>query len=304
MLRTFMVRGVRTILVLWGVVTLVFLLARLSGDPVALMVPDGTPPADIRLLRHELGLDQPIGVQYVTYWSGILHGDFGRSLTYQRSALDVVLERLPATAELAVVAMAASLLIAVPLGVITAIRPGSVLDRFVSTVSMMFQATPGFVVGILLILFLSVKLRLLPTAGRGEWYQLIMPALTLAHAAFPTLLRITRQGMADSMQREYIRTARAKGLLTWMVVWRHAFRNAALPIVTVGGIQFGALLGGAAIAETVFAWPGVGLLAIQAIENRDYPIVQTVLLVAAFFYVIVNTIVDLLYVMLDPRARI
>jgi peptide/nickel transport system permease protein len=304
MLKTFVVRTVRAVIVMWGVGTLVFFLSRLSGDPIALMVPDGTPPAEIEMLRDQLGLNRPLFVQYVEFWQNITRGDFGRSLTYGQPALDVVLARLPATAQLAALAMMTAVLIAVPLGVISAIRPRGLLDRFASNVAVLFQATPGFVVGIVLILFLSVQLRLLPTGGRGEWLQLVMPVLTLAQAAFPALLRITRQGMTDTVQREYIRTAHAKGLPPRTIVWRHALRNAALPIVTIGGLQFGALMGGAAVTETVFAWPGMGLLAIQAIAQRDYPIVQTVMLIGAFFYVIANTLVDVLYVALDPRARI
>jgi peptide/nickel transport system permease protein len=304
MLKVVFMRIGRAALVMWGVATLVFFLARLSGDPVALMVPEGTPPADIERLRVALGLDQPLIVQYFDFWKEMAQGNFGRSIIYSRPALDVVLDRLPATGQLAVLAMAAALLVAIPLGVASAVRPEGTLDRVATNIAIFFQATPGFVVGILLILFLSVQFGLLPTGGRGQWYHLIMPVITLGQGAFPTLFRITRSGMNDVIQRDYIRTAHAKGLPPRVVVWRHALRNAALPIVTIGGIQFGGLMGGAAIAETVFAWPGMGLLAIQAIERRDYPIVQTVLLIGAFFYVIANTLVDLLYVALDPRTRI
>jgi peptide/nickel transport system permease protein len=304
MLKVVFMRIGRAALVMWGVATLVFILARLSGDPVALMVPEGTPPADIERLRVALGLDQPLIVQYFDFWKEMAQGNFGRSIIYSRPALDVVLDRLPATGQLAVLAMGAALLVAIPLGVASAVRPEGTLDRIATNIAIFFQATPGFVVGIMLILFLSVQFGLLPTGGRGQWYHLIMPVITLGQGAFPTLFRITRSGMNDVIQRDYIRTAHAKGLPPRVVVWRHALRNAALPIVTIGGIQFGGLMGGAAIAETVFAWPGMGLLAIQAIERRDYPIVQTVLLIGAFFYVIANTLVDLLYVALDPRTRI
>lgn len=291
------------VVTLWGVVTLVFLLGRLSGDPVALMVPEGTPPADIEILRHQLGLDSPLPVQYADFLGGIAHGDFGRSILYRRSALDVALERLPATAELAVWAMALAVVVGLTVGVVTAARPNSWLSRLAVFLAVSARATPGFVFGIFLILFLAVALRLLPTGGRGAPLQLIMPVATLAFVATPTLIRITRAQMLETLRQEYVRTARAKGLGTSAILWRHAFKNASLPIVTIIGIQFGAMLGGAAIVETLFAWPGMGLLAISSINQRDYPVVQCVLLLAGTWFVLVNTAVDMAYVMLDPRSR-
>lgn len=303
MTRIVLTRLVRMIITLWGVVTLVFVLSRLSGDPVALMVPEGTPAADIEVLRHQLGLDGPLAVQYVNFLIGLTHGDFGNSIIYRAPALGVVLQRLPATAELALWAMALSLTVGLSIGVAGAARPDGLFGRLAVLFAVMGRATPGFVFGIFLILFLSVQLRLLPTGGRGEWFNLLMPAATLAFGATPTLIRITRAQMLEAMRQDYVRTARAKGLSTSSIMWRHALKNASLPIVTIVGIQFGGLLGGAAIAETLFAWPGMGLLAINSINQRDYPVVQAVLLVSGFWFVLVNASVDIAYAALDPRSR-
>ena len=296
-------RLVRMIVTLWGAVTLVFLLSRLSGDPIALMVPDGTPAADIEILRQQLGFDAPLAVQYVNFLTGLPQGEFGRSIIYREPALSVVLQRLPATAELALLAMALSLTIGLSIGVAGAARPDGLFGRIAVMIAVMGRATPGFVFGIVLILLFSVQFRLLPTGGRGEWFNLLMPAATLAFGATPTIVRITRAQMLEAMRQEYVRTARAKGLSSSAIMWRHALKNASLPIVTIVGIQFGGLLGGAAIAETLFAWPGMGLLAISSINQRDYPVVQTVLLVSAFWFVLANAAVDIAYVALDPRSR-
>lgn len=296
-------RTIRMGITLFGVGTLVFVLARLSGDPVALMVPEGTAPADIEILRERLGLDKPVVLQYVDFWSGILRGDLGTSIVHRTSALSIVLTRLQASAELAVAAMTIALVVGLPAGVISGTRPNSWFGRAAVAVAVTARATPIFVFGIFLVLIFAVELRLLPTAGRGELSHLIMPATTLAFAAAPTLIRITRAGMIEAMNKEYVRTARAKGLSTGAIIWGHALKNASLPVVTIIGIEFGGLLGGAAIVETLFAWPGLGYLAITALGQRDYPVVQAVLLVGAFWFVLANTVVDLAYAGLDPRTR-
>lgn len=296
-------RVLRMFVTLWGVVTLAFILSRLSGDPIALMVPEGTPPADIELLRRQLGYDQPLPVQYLDFFADLSRADFGMSIQYRVPALDVVLARVPATAELAVWAMLITLTVGLSVGVMGAARPNSLFGRLAVTFAVMGRATPAFVIGIFLLLFLSVELRLLPTGGRGQWLNLIMPALTLAYSATPTLVRITRAGMLEAMRKDYVRTARAKGLSTATIVWKHALRNASLPIVTIIGIEFGRLLGGAAIIETLFAWPGLGNLAVRSIESRDYPVIQTVLLLAASWFILTNTLVDITYAVLDPRTR-
>jgi peptide/nickel transport system permease protein len=301
--RVVVTRVLRMFITMWGVVTLAFVLARLSGDPIALMVPEGTPQADIEVLRRALGLDQPVPAQYARFLTDIFRGDFGTSIVFRTPALDVVLRRMPASAELALWAMAITLVIGLSVGVLGAARPNSLFGRIAVTAAVMGRATPGFVFGIFLILFLAVELHVLPTGGRGQWFNLIMPAATLAFGATPTLIRITRAGMLEAMRKDYIRTARAKGLSTGAVVWQHALKNASLPIVTIIGIQFGGLLGGAAIVETLFAWPGMGSLAVNSIMQRDYPVVQTVLLVAAFWFVLANTVVDIAYSALDPRTR-
>lgn len=296
-------RVLRMFVTLWGVVTLAFILSRLSGDPVALMVPEGTPAADIEVLRHQLGFDQPLPVQYFNFFADLSHGDFGTSILYRTPAITVVLARLPATAELAIWAMALTLVVGLSVGVMGAARPNSLFGRVAVTFAVMGRATPAFVIGIFLLLFLSVQLRLLPTGGRGQWTNLIMPTVTLAYSATPTLIRITRAGVLEAMRQEYVRTALAKGLSTSAIVWRHALKNAALPIVTIIGIEFGRLLGGAAIVETLFAWPGMGNLAVNSIAARDYPVVQCVLLLAGTWFVLANTVVDVAYSALDPRTR-
>jgi ABC-type dipeptide/oligopeptide/nickel transport system permease component len=304
MLRFLIPRLVRMIVTLCGVVTIVFGLSRLSGDPVALMVPPGTPIADIELLRHQLGLDAPIPVQYASFWSGLLHGDFGTSLVYRAPALEVVAARLPATAELGLCSMALSVGLGLSVGVLGAARPDGLFGRLAVFLAVAGRATPPFVFGIFLIIVLSIELRLLPSGGSGQLSNFVMPSATLAFATLPTIVRITRSGMLEAMRHDYVRTARAKGLATATILWRHALRNASLPIVTVIGIQFGSLLGGVAIVETLFAWPGLGYLAITSISQRDYPVIQTVLLVGAFWFVVANTAVDLAYAALDPRARV
>jgi peptide/nickel transport system permease protein len=296
-------RLVRMVVTLWGVVTLAFILPRLSGDPVALMVPDGATPAEIEVVRHAMGLDRPAIVQYGQFFIDLAHGNTGTSIVYRKPALDVALERLPATAELAIAAMSLTLILGLSIGILGAARPNSLFGRVAVALAVMGRSIPAFVFGIFLLLFLAVQLRLVPTGGRGTLANLVMPVLTLSYAATPTLIRITRAGMLEAMRGDYVRTARAKGLGTGAILWRHALRNAALPIVTIIGIEFGGMLSGAAIVETLFAWPGMGYLAITSIAQRDYPVVQTVLLLAGTWFILANTIVDVAYTMLDPRSR-
>jgi peptide/nickel transport system permease protein len=296
-------RLIRAVFVLWGVSTVVFLVMRLSGDPIALMVSPDTPPAEIALLRHELGFDQPLVVQYLVFLRDAAHGNFGQSLRFAEPARTLVLERVEPTLELALLSIVLTIVVAIPVGVLSALKRNSLYDAVAMAAALLGQSMPTFFLGIVLILVFSVQLQLLPAGGRGEWFQLLMPAVTLGAWNMASIARLTRSAMLEVMGKDYIRTARAKGLGELAVLIGHAVKNFAIPIVTVLGLQFGALLGGAVVVETVFAWPGMGRLVIQAINVRDYPVVQAAVFLMAVGFVMINTVVDLLYGALDPRIR-
>jgi len=291
------------VITLWGVSTLVFVVMRLSGDPVPLLLPQDASAADVARVRHDLGLDQSLPVQYGVFLSNVIRGDFGMSIYLGQSAFDVVLDRLPATLELAAASMLLAVAVALPLGVIAAVYRQRAIDRVGMVVVMVGQSAPTFYVGIMMIIVFSVTLQIFPSSGRGSWSQLAMPAATLGLFSMASIARITRSSVLDVLGAEYVRTARAKGLRERVVVGRHVLRNALIPIVTIMGLQFGSLLGGAVVTETIFAWPGLGRLAIQSISNRDYPVVQAAVFMAAVFFVGVNFIVDVLYVLINPRMR-
>lgn len=283
----------------------VFLAVRLTpGDPAELLLPRGTSPEQLAALRASWGLDDPLPTQFVAYIGNLLHGNLGESLSYREPVLEVIRERLPATVKLASAAMLLALLIAIPLGVLSALRPGSLFDNVVAGLTIATQSVPSFWLGVQLILIFSLSLRLLPPSGADGPQYLILPMVTLAADVTALLTRVVRTEMAGVMRQDYVRTARAKGLAPLAVNLGHAFRNAANPLVTVVGLRWGALLGGAAITETVFAWPGIGRLAIQSVAARDYPLIQGIVLVAAAIFVTLNLIVDLLYAYLDPRVRL
>jgi peptide/nickel transport system permease protein len=283
----------------------VFFVVRLTpGDPAELLLPEGASPEQLAALRASWGFDEPLPAQFLAYFVNIAHGNLGESLSYREPVLEVIRERLPATLLLASAAMGLALLIAVPLGIASALRPGSLLDNVVSGLTIATQSVPSFWLGVQLILIFSLALRLFPPSGAEGPKYLVLPMVTLAADVTALLTRVVRTEMASVMQQDYVRTARAKGLPARSVNVRHAFRNAANPLVTVVGLRWGALLGGAAITETVFAWPGIGRLAIQAVSARDYPLVQGVVLVAAVIFVTLNLLVDLLYAVLDPRVRL
>ncbi|HXG03819.1 MAG TPA: ABC transporter permease [Candidatus Binatia bacterium] len=292
-----------TAFVALGVVTLVFLALRLSGDPAATMLPGEASVEELAALRRTLGLDQPLAVQYVQFLVGALTGDFGVSFRHQQPALPLVLERLPATLELAFAALLLSVAVALPLGIVAALHRGRLGDVLAMAFAVVGQATPYFWMGIMLILVVSVELGWLPTSGRGTLQHLILPAVTLATHFAASLARLTRTSMLEVLGQNYVTTARAKGLPERAVILAHALKNAAVPVVTLVGLQFGTLLGGAVVTETVFAWPGVGRLAVQSIFVRDYPVVQAGVLVLALAFVVINLLVDLLYGLLDPRIR-
>jgi peptide/nickel transport system permease protein len=292
-----------TLFVALGVVTLVFAALRLSGDPAATMLPGDASVDELRDLRRALGLDQPLWAQYLGFLRGAVTGDFGTSFRHQQPALPLVLERLPATLELAGAALLLAVAVALPLGVLAAIHRGRALDVLAMGFAVVGQATPYFWMGIMLILIVSVELGWLPTSGRGGLERLILPAITLGTHFAASLARLTRTSMLEVLGQQFVTTARAKGLSEWSVILGHALKNAAVPVVTLIGLQFGTLLGGAVVTETIFAWPGVGRLAVQSIFVRDYPVVQAGVFVLALTFVVINLVVDLLYGVLDPRIR-
>jgi len=289
---------------LLGVSVLVFVILRvLPGDPARMLLPDGAPESAVAELNRQLGLREPFIVQYGLFLKSVARGDFGQSFQYRAPALRVVLERLPATIQLTLAAMLITVAAGVSLGIFTAVRRGTRYDVAGTIVAVLGQSLPNFWLGIMLILLFGVALRWLPTSGFSGWTSLVLPAITLA--AFPMALvaRLTRSSMLEILHRDYIRTGRAKGLAERNVVLRHALRNAVIPVLTVIGLQIGALLGGAVITESVFAWPGMGKLIVDAIFFRDFPVVQTVLILSATVFVVINLVVDLLYTVIDPRIR-
>ena len=293
----------RTLLALWLVSTVVFVVMRLSGDPVPLLLPPDAPVAEMERVRHDLGLDRPLPVQYAVFVGNVLRGDFGRSIHFRQPAMAVALSYLPATLELGVAAFLIAVLVALPVGVLSAIRRNSPLDHAAMGLALIGQSAPTFFLGILFILVFSLWLDLFPTSGRGEWRHLVLPALTLGAFAMASIARITRSAVLEVQRADFVRTARAKGLGEFVVVAKHTLRNAALPILTITGLQFGTLLGGAVVTETVFSWPGMGRLAIQSIYNRDYPVVQSTVFIAAVLFIVINLALDALYGVLDPRTR-
>jgi ABC-type dipeptide/oligopeptide/nickel transport system permease component len=303
MLRYLIRRLGRAIFALWGISTIVFIVLRLSGDPAVLLLPQEASVEDIMRLRHDLGLDDPLLWQYLRFLGNALVGDFGESLRHREPAMALVRSHLWATLELSFAAFFIAAVVAVPLGIVAAVKPHSLYDHAVMTLTLIGQSAPTFWIGIMLILAFGLGLRWFPIGGRGSLSHLVMPAITLGAFAMASIARLTRSAMLDVLCLDYINTARAKGLSNSRVIWKHALKNAAIPVVTIMGLQFGALLGGAVVTETVFSWPGIGRLAIQGIYNRDYPVVQASVFIAAAFFVVINFVVDLLYTVLDPRIR-
>lgn len=293
-----------SLLVLIGVSVVVFGLIHLApGDPARLMLYDTAPEEEVQAMRKTLGLDQPLYLQYWLFLSNALRGDLGRSLYYKEPTLRIILEHMPATAELTFAALLVSLVVAVPLGVISAVRRDTVWDYAGMLLATIGQATPVFWLGLMFILLFSVQWTVLPSSGRGGIENLLMPAVTLGAPLMALVTRLVRSGMLDILGEDYVRTARAKGLPNPAVVYRHALRNMLIPLVTVVGLQLGALLGGAVITETIFAWPGVGRLVVTAITARDYPLVQAATLLVSVYFVGINLLLDVLYVYIDPRIR-
>ncbi len=282
----------------------VFGMVRLGGDPVLLFLPMDIQAKDVNEIRQRLGFNDPLLVQYGRYIAGAVRGDFGESLRYRRDALGLVLERLPATLLLAATSIALTLVVAVPLGLLTAVRRDTLADHVGTLVTVLGQATPGFWLGLMLIYLFSVQLRWLPTGGTGSWAHLVMPSVVLAAFFSARVARLTRSAVLDVLGEEYITTARAKGLGEGRVIGKHTLRNAAIPIVTLAGLEAGQLLGGAVITETIFAWPGLGRLTVQALLNRDFPVVMAAVSFTSIVYTLMNLAVDLAYGWLDPRVRV
>ncbi len=293
-----------TAIVVFGVVTLVFLLIHLvPGDPVEVMLGENARPADREALRQALGLDQPLLIQWLNYWGNLIQGDLGTSLHSRQAVSELLAERLPATFQLAVAGLLVAVVIALPLGSLAALRQDSIWDRGAMTFSMLGVSIPNFWMGPLLILVFSLWLGWLPVSGRGDPLALVLPALTLGTALAAILARMIRSALLEIVHEDYIRTARAKGLGEAAIILRHALRNAALPVITILGLQLGTLLGGAVITEIIFSWPGIGQLMVESIQRRDYPVVQACVLIISLSYVTVNTLTDLAYAWLDPRIR-
>jgi peptide/nickel transport system permease protein len=294
----------RTLVSLWLVSTVVFVVMRLSGDPVPLLLPPDAPIAEMERVRRDLGLDRSLPVQYGVFLANVIRGDFGRSIHFRQPAMEVARSYLRATFELGLVAFAVALVVAFPIGVLSAVRRNSLLDHVAMGLALIGQSAPTFFIGIIFILVLALRLDLFPTSGRGDWRHLVLPALTLGAFTMASIARITRSAVLEVLRADFVRTARAKGVGEFWVVAKHTLRNAALPIITITGLQFGTLLGGAVVAETVFAWPGIGRLAIQSIYARDYPVVQSTVFIAAVLFIAINLVLDILYGVLDPRARV
>jgi peptide/nickel transport system permease protein len=291
-------------LVVFLSLTAVFGLVRLTGDPVLLFLPTDIQAKDVEEFRQRLGFNDPLAVQYGRFLGKAVRGDFGESLRYRRAALSLVLERLPATLLLAAVAVGLTLVVAVPLGVISAVRRGTLVDHLGTLAAVLGQAVPGFWLGLMLIYLFSVQLRWLPTGGTGGLAHLVMPSLVLTAFFAARIARLTRSTVLDALGEDYVLTARAKGLAATRVIGKHALRNAAIPVITLAGLEIGQLLGGAVIAETIFAWPGLGRLTVQALLNRDFPVVLAAVFVTSVTYTLINLLVDLTYGWVDPRVRV
>ncbi|HEV2297576.1 MAG TPA: nickel ABC transporter permease [Candidatus Acidoferrales bacterium] len=290
---------------LWLILTMVFLLAHIvPGDPVQQMLGEGATAADLTQLRHALGLDLPLAVQYGKYLTGVVRGNLGESFRFQQPVTRIVLQHYPATLELAIAALIVCCGIGIPAGIVAAQKRGRPADHVVGFVTLLGLSVPNFALGPLLILFFSVIIGWLPVSGRSGFSHLILPAITLGAALAAILTRMVRTSMLEQLGSDYVRTARAKGLTERAVLLRHAFRNALIPILTILGLQFGTLLAGTIVTETIFSWPGIGRLAVQAIEARDYPLLQGCILLIAVSYVLVNLLTDMVYAFADPRVRL
>jgi peptide/nickel transport system permease protein len=303
MLRYLVARLAQAAVAVFLSLTAVFFLVRITGDPVILFLPLDVQPKDIAAFRHLLGFDRPLWVQYGTFLANALHGDFGASLRYRAAALPLVLHRLPATLELAATSLAVVAAVAVPVGIVSAARRGTAVDHAGIALTAFGQAIPGFWLGLMLIWVFGVWLRWLPVGGFGGPAHFVLPTLTLTAFYAAQVARVTRSSVLDALGQDYVRTARAKGMREPRVLTRHVLKNAAIPIVTVFGLNAGQLLGGAVVTETIFAWPGVGAYVLNALLGRDFPVVMVGVLLTSVIYVAANLVVDLSYLWLNPQVR-
>jgi ABC-type dipeptide/oligopeptide/nickel transport system permease component len=293
----------QAVIVIWGISLITFSLLHMFRDPVLILLPPEATKEEVETLRKEMGLDRPIAVRYVKFLGGMVRGDFGRSFVAQRPALGLVMERMPMTLWLAASGLLLAVIVSIPLGVIAAVRRNRMADHSASIFAVLGQAMPLFWLDIMLIIIFAVKLRLLPASGAGSYKHVLLPAAGIAVSLLPILMRLTRSRMIEILSQDYIRTARAKGLHERTVLFRHALRNALIPVVTILGFQFGMLLGGAVITETIFAWPGVASLVVESIFNSDFPVVQAAVAVFALLIVFANLITDVTVAWLDPKTR-
>ncbi|WP_066295427.1 ABC transporter permease [Bacillus sp. FJAT-29937] len=296
-------RLIQIIPTLFIITFVVFVLVYMAGDPVSLMLPEDASDADREALREALGLKDPFIIQYFNFLSNLATGNFGTSFRYNQEALPLVLERLPATFELATASMVVAIVIAIPLGIYSARKRNSFVDLFITGGSVLGKAMPNFWLGIMLILFLAVNYHFFPVSGRGTLAHLILPAITLGTGIAAEMTRLIRSSMLEILNQDYIRTAKSKGVSDPSIIFKHAFRNSLIPVVTIMGLQISSLVSGALITETVFSWPGLGLLLVQAVNGRDMAIVQAAVFVIAILVIVINLITDLLYRLLDPRIN-
>lgn len=297
-------RLLRIALIMWGVVTVVFMLLRLSGDPISVVAPPDATAEMIAALRQTYGFDQQLYVQYAHYLAGVIKGDFGVSFQYGQPAIHIVLQRLGATMSLATLSMALAILLALPLGFLSARYRDRPLDHALMSLAMLGNTMPTFLVGIVLIMVFALWLGIAPTGGAGSAAHYVLPVVTISLATAASLARMTRSEVLETLGKPFIRTARAKCLPFRRLVMAHVLKNAAIPIVTVAGLQFGALLSGAIVTETVFGWPGLGTLVLEAIGRRDYSVVQAAVCVTALIFVVLNATIDAVYQLLDPRIKV
>ena len=301
MARFLVSRALQALVSILGVSKIIFVVMHLSGDPTLLLVPEGASREDVELLRHQLGFDRPLAVQYADYLAGLARGDLGTSLVQRVPVSSIVAVRLPYTLLLAGGALVVALGIGLPVGVITGVWRGTRVEALLMPVVLVGQSMPTFWSGILLILLCAVTWNVLPASGADSWSSLVMPSITLGALSMATFARLTRTGVVEELGRDYVRASRAKGVATPAIVLRHVLRNASIPIITVAALEIANLLAGAVIVETVFAWPGLGQLAIQSIAGRDFLVVQALVLLASFTCVALNLLADLLYGVVDPR---
>jgi ABC-type dipeptide/oligopeptide/nickel transport system permease component len=293
-----------SLVILFGLSILVFLLVNLSGDPIRLLLPPDAPQSEVEAFRHARGFNDPLPVRYARFMGHLAKGDFGRSIQLDVPALELVLERLPATLSLALLAIAVAVLLGVPLGALAALQRNRPLDGIISTVAITGQSTPIFWLAIMGILLFAVELRWLPASGVGSWRHYVLPVGTLSLFLLGGIVRVTRTSMLEVLPAGYVRTARAKGALPATVVWRHAFRNAAIPVVTQISLQMRFVIGGSVITETIFAWPGLGRLLVRSVYARDYPVVEAGVFAVALLLIVINTLVDLSYAWLNPKVEL